>query len=276
VPCYNEAERLDARALQRFVAANAGVAFLLVNDGSSDATGAILDALRLSRPQSFGVLHLPENQGKAEAVRQGMLAALGRDTAYVGYWDADLATPLAALPAFLSVLDERTEIEMVIGARVRLLGRKIQRQPGRHYLGRVFATVASAVLRLPVYDTQCGAKLFRASAGLRSAFDHPFRSRWIFDVEILARLTVLSHSGICAAPLDSVYELPLAEWTDVGGTKLRSRDFVRAALDLAFIYRRYMWPTRNAVAQPRSDRTPRGATLRLHSNMERSAGKRSL
>ena len=70
---------------------------------------------------------------------------------------------------------------MVFGARVALLGRQINRLPSRHYLGRIFATLASTVLSLRIYDTQCGAKIFRNSATFRSAIAEPFDSPWIFD-----------------------------------------------------------------------------------------------
>jgi hypothetical protein len=178
---------------------------------------------------------LGANQGKAGAVRAGVLAALTGDPTFVGYWDADLATPLSAVPRFVAALEARPHLVGVIGARVKLLGTMIDRSAVRHYLGRVFATAASLVLRLAVYDTQCGAKLFRSGTLLRAAFGAPFRSRWAFDVELLARL---NQAALHASPRpsgDLVIELALDEWRDVGGSKLAPHAMLRAALDLAFV-----------------------------------------
>ena len=137
------------------------------------------------------LLRLPQNQGKAEAVRLGFRAAFEKSPWYLGYWDADLSTPLEALSSFETVFEELPAVEMVFGSRVMLLGRDVVRERYRHYFGRAFASLASAILRLPIYDTQCGAKLFRNTETLGEIFSSPFESKWVFDIEILARLETL-------------------------------------------------------------------------------------
>ena len=231
VPCFNEEQRLNASAFQAYGDAD----FYFVNDGSTDGTLRLLQSLAASDPKRLHVLDLPKNSGKAEAVRNGIVAALPR-AEYVGFWDADLATPLSELPRFVEILDDRNEVQMVFGSRVRLLGRDIDRHASRHYFGRVGATLISATLGLAVYDTQCGAKLFRSSDVLRQIFSRPFLSRWLFDVEIIARLIqVIGHN----AAADSVHELPLFVWHDVQGSKVRSRDYLRGLRDLWRIHRAY-------------------------------------
>jgi len=227
VPCFNEAARID---FDRFARLPPGVKCLMVDDGSSDGTAALIER-HLS--DTIGLLALPANVGKAEAIRQGMLHARtsGRlaGVEWIGYWDADLATPLSEIGSFLAyaqLADGR--VEGVLGSRIYKLGSHIVRSYPRHLLGRLFATVAATLLDLECYDSQCGAKLFRTEL-LEQAFVEPFLSRWIFDVELLVRLRGRR-----------LIEYPLREWTDVGGSKL---DVLRVAWptvrDLIRIRRRY-------------------------------------
>lgn len=240
VPCYNEAARFQTGAFLDFSRRFPAIQFVFVNDGSGDTTLDVLNALHARLPDSTHVLNCLKNGGKAEAVRQGIVLALSRMHPQVtGFWDADLATPLEAIPELLGVLDERPDILMVFGARVNLLGRNIRRLAVRHYLGRLFATVVSAMLRMPIYDTQCGAKLFRATLELERALATPFLSRWIFDVEILARL-IQQRGGDAAAIAATIYEYPLQQWVDVAGSKVRPRDFLKAMAELVAIYRHYL------------------------------------
>ena len=238
VPCYNEAARLDTEALLEATRENAVLSFTLVDDGSSDGTCELLESLRARAPERFSVLALPRNQGKAEAVRQGMLAALASSASIVGYFDADLATPLSELEPMAAYFDD-PNVELVMGSRVKLLGRNVSRSPLRHYLGRVFASTASMILGLEVYDTQCGAKLFRNTPPMRSLFEEPFSVTWTFDVELLARLSALAAQGSIPAPERSVVEYPLHHWRDVSGSKLRPDAALRAVGELARIWRKY-------------------------------------
>lgn len=128
---------------------------------------------------------------------------------------------------------------MVFGARVQLVGWAIERSLLRHYAGRVFATATSRVLGLSVYDTQCGAKLFRSTPEVAALLEEPFRTSWVFDVEILARWLQQRADALGVAPADAIYELPLRTWRDVPGSKVRPWDFGRALLELARIWRSY-------------------------------------
>lgn len=235
VPCFNEEQRLDVEVFRTFELPGHELQFLFVNDGSRDGTLRVLQSLRDANPSRFTILDLEKNSGKAEAVRRGMMQATESHPDFLGFWDADLATPLSELPAFVNVFD-RPNIDIVFAARVRLLGREISRRPDRHYLGRVGATLISQTLGLAIYDTQCGAKLFRMNDAIPQVFGRPFRSRWIFDVEIIARYLKLWGRDRVAR---SLYELPVTVWHDVKGSKLRSTDFVHALRDLWKIRREY-------------------------------------
>lgn len=237
VPCYNEAQRLPVERFREFMAKST-VGFVFVDDGSRDETLKVLEELRHSREDRVHVLQLKVNQGKAEAVRRGINFALERTPDFTGYWDADLATPLDAIPRFLAILQERPDIDMVFGARVKLLGRNVQRRLVRHYLGRVFATVVSMMLRLPIYDTQCGAKVLRVGPQVRDLFSEPFLSRWVFDVELLARY--INRAGSADAAAARIYEYPLEEWRDVAASKVKGADFIKAFRDVVRIYLNYL------------------------------------
>jgi glycosyltransferase involved in cell wall biosynthesis len=240
VPCYNEALRLRPEEFLAFAAVHPSVRFLFVNDGSTDDTALVLQTLSARAPDRFEWLDIPHNGGKAASVRSGMLRAFAAGARYVGYWDADLSAPLCEIPRFIQTLDAQPQREICIGARVQLLGRTIERRVHRHYLGRVFATAASLVLRLPVYDTQCGAKLFRAAPDVQALFASAFVTRWCFDVELIARLSQARRRSGGPGPEDVIYELPLNEWRDVEGSKVRAIDFVRGLIEVLRIRHRYL------------------------------------
>lgn len=219
-------------AFRTFMDASPTVHICFVDDGSTDATPDLLASLAGSAPDRVWVIRQPGNGGKGEAVRSGLQWAAAKGYAMAAYLDADLAAPLAAAVKLFDVLEERPDLAMAIGSRVKLLGWRITRSERRHYLGRVFATFASITLDLPIYDTQCGAKALRLFPEVVAELTAPFLSRWLFDVELIARL----RDGVGATGLR---EVPLAVWEDPGGSSLRWTDFLKAPLELWRIRRRY-------------------------------------
>lgn len=240
IPCFNEAKRLRVDTFSEFLRCDNEIDLLFVDDGSRDGTPEVLESLAAESGGRVAVSSLPANLGKAEAVRTGMNLAFGQGARFVGYFDADLATPLEESKRLRSVLQEKQAVEMVFGSRVQLLGRAIDRRPLRHYLGRVFATVVSETLDLAVYDTQCGAKLFRSGPEIRRLFEDPFLSNWVFDVELIARWREGERERGLLPAEQIIYELPLDEWVDVAGSKVRPSDFRRALLEIWRIRRRYL------------------------------------
>jgi glycosyltransferase involved in cell wall biosynthesis len=237
VPCHNEAARLNPQAFADFAAANPAVRLLFVDDGSTDGTFGILERLKASAPDSIDVLRLSSRQGKGEAVRRGILEGIRREPDFAGFWDADLSTPLHAVGDFLALAARRPEMEVILGSRVMLMGRDIRRQAWRHYAGRVFATAVSLTLDLPVYDTQCGAKVFRVNDAIATVFATPFRSPWIFDVEVLTRYLRQPVPAGDPPRRARIYELTVPVWHHTPGSKLRWTDFFRAIVELMAIRR---------------------------------------
>jgi len=236
IPCFNERNRLPHRQILESVQARAGLRICFVDDGSTDGTMDLLAALEAQAPGKIEVIRLRRNCGKAEAVRQGILHATASNRfAFVGYWDADLSTPLKDLDVLTSVLAGNPACLLAMGSRVKRLGSFIDRHLWRHITGRVFATFASLILRLPVYDSQCGAKVFRRDVAA-VVFRDRFLTRWLFDVEILVRLR--NRLGVKAV-LESVAEVPLTAWADVAGSKLRFKHLLGVPFDLLKIHLRY-------------------------------------
>ena len=235
IPCYNEASRLPVEEFQQGFKDNPEVHFLFVNDGSTDNTLSILNSLKEGNI-NVDVFDSQPNSGKANAVRIAMIHALEHfEFDLIGYFDADLATPLNQISEFETCFSANKDLKMVVGCRVRRLGADINRTWKRHIIGRVFATFASATLMLPVYDTQCGAKMI-CKETIENLFSEKFISKWLFDVEVFARLSLLvGFPNIKKA----VYEHPLQVWIEKGDSRIKLKDFIKFPIDLLKIHRKY-------------------------------------
>jgi dolichyl-phosphate beta-glucosyltransferase len=236
IPCYNEAVRFPADEFMKFATGHAATMFCLVNDGSTDGTKAMLASLHDKLPDRILICDIPENKGKAEAVRTGVLAALRHFSAgYIGYFDADLSSPLDEAFRLQARFMEKPTLEFCFGSRMAIVGVTIRRKLYRHLIGRIIATFISNILHLVVYDTQCGTKLFRRElAG--QVFEEPFLTRWLFDVEIFARIIGI-HKGEQIE--DFMLEVPVSTWIDKGGSKIGWTYGFRMFFDLYRIRRKY-------------------------------------
>jgi dolichyl-phosphate beta-glucosyltransferase len=238
IPCYNEEKRIPLPAFSEFLKNHPPCSILFVNDGSTDRTHSLLSEFCKTHPQAQ-LLRLEKNSGKAEAVRQGGLHLIHQSQAakWIGYWDADLATPLEEVTRFFWFVGDRIpSADLLIGSRLKIMGTSIVRHARRHYLGRIFATAAANTLGIPIYDTQCGAKILRSSL-VPQVFEKPFLSHWIFDVEIIMR--VLKFTPQHQTRGSNIYEIPLSKWQDLDGSKLKLRDWLIAPLELFKIWYRY-------------------------------------
>lgn len=183
VPAYNEEKRLgpSLEAIFRHFKAH-GIAgeVIVVDDGSSDGTSSVAEALRRTE-SALRVLRLATNKGKGAAVREGALRASGR---LVLITDADLSTPIEEVDRLLGRMRD-TASDMVIGSRGLSSSRVEIRQPfWREAMGRTFNRIIRVTTGLPFRDTQCGFKLLDRDK-TAPIFRKMVVDRFAFDVELL-------------------------------------------------------------------------------------------
>lgn len=227
IPVYNEAPRLPASlaTLTEELRARAGDDWevVLVDDGSSDGSGPLIDELAAADPR-VTALHHEANRGKGAAVRTGVLATRGE---LVLFLDADMSTPIETLGPFLEALQAGADV--VVGNR-KSREATIERwqPPIRTWLGLGFSRLANAMTGLRISDYTCGFKLFRGEAA-RTLFEATETPRWSFDVEVLARA---ARAGL------TVQEIPV-RWSHVDATNVRVlRDIVTSFWEVLVIRRR--------------------------------------
>ena len=115
------------------------------------------------------------------------------------------------------------------------IGSHIERSEKRHYVGRIIATFIDNILKLKVYDTQCGSKLFTKELA-ELLFKEAFISRWLFDVELFARMINLYGRETA---LQKMLEIPLDKWINKDGSKVKMSYFFKLLIDLYKIRKKY-------------------------------------
>jgi glycosyltransferase involved in cell wall biosynthesis len=224
IPAFNEQVRLPdtLRRVEEYLEKTAWDfhEIIVVDDGSTDGTLATAMTFASANPH-VRVLQNPGNRGKGYSVRHGMLEARG---AWRLFSDADLSTPIEELEKLWCAVEEG-EDEVAIGSRAldrSLIG---VHQPGyRETMGRFFNGVMRAATGLPIADTQCGFKLFRADVA-HELFSRQQLERFGFDAEIL--YIAFKHGY-------SIAEIPV-RWNHVDGSKVGMLNGLHAFGELAEI-----------------------------------------
>jgi dolichyl-phosphate beta-glucosyltransferase len=232
VPCYNESKRFDMSYWKWIISNSPHVQWIYVNDGSRDETGVLFDALR-----EYGAitLTLKKNSGKAEAIRHGIRVAEIYNSTYigVGYVDADMAFDKAEVVEFckesIDLLNSKSALDCHIASRVKLSGYNISRSSGRHYLSRVITTWFGLLWREIPYDTQCGLKVFNLNSSIRDAVVSPFATRWLFDIELMLRISTVKGRAVV------ILERPLKYWKEIGESKINRREKLRILKEITSV-----------------------------------------
>ena len=210
IPCFNEAARIGQTlrlTLDYLVTHAADSELIVINDGSTDTTGAkareILDETKIEAR----LLENFPNRGKGAAVRKGLLAA---QKAIGLFFDADLSTPLDEIPKVIEPV-ANGDVDIAFGSRAlerSLIG---IRQPWRReYGGRIFNFLVRVVTGLPFWDTQCGFKAFRLDV-CRPILEAARIDGFAFDVELLS---LARRAGL------RIREIPV-RWNNAEGSKVR-------------------------------------------------------
>jgi dolichyl-phosphate beta-glucosyltransferase len=220
VPCYNEENRISVDYWWELLETNQEISWIFVDDGSVDQTSTVLE--QFCTDDSRSLIRLERNVGKGNAILQGYKFALQKmpEIEFCGFIDCDGAFDQEDVKNFsATILNKKTDFEVLISSRVALSGRDIQRKSHRHYLGRIIATFLTHKWRNAPYDTQSGLKVFRNTESFRKAILSDFSTKWFSDIELISRIGINNGGRI------EIWEEPLMRWADVDGSKLKLRSF---------------------------------------------------
>ena len=228
IPCFRESKRLPLfldSLCGELVEAPFQTSIVIVDDGSGYSEAAalrsVIDYFRTKYPQLIGdPVFLKKNLGKGGAVYAGWKVALTNPAAeLLCFVDADGAIPAYEVCRLIEQLfaDQGHRWDGLFGSRVKMLGSTVKRRAVRHYTGRVFATFASVLTGIEIYDSQCGLKVIRRAA-YEAVEKQLSEKRFAFDIELTLSLI---KSGF------KIREVPI-NWEEVPGSKVKLlRDSIR-------------------------------------------------
>lgn len=231
-PAYNEQENVEG-TVERALAdigplVDGSLEVLIVDDGSTDRTPELADALATAHPE-VRVHHQP-NRGYGGALKAGFANAWGE---LICFSDGDLQFDLKEMQRLLDRLHdgEKKPVDAVIGYRIK------RRDPfHRIFIAKTYNAIVSVLFGLRVRDIDCAMKLFRREVfdGLRLDAEGPFLSAELL-IKLRARGARMAQVG--------VNHYPRAAGTNTGASFTK---ILRTFRDLLLL-RVALWFRREAV-----------------------------
>ncbi|OCB78465.1 glycosyltransferase [Flavobacterium crassostreae] len=231
IPCYNEELRLLGEDFKAFISSNLGYHLCFVNDGSTDQTLAVLEELRKGNEDHISIYDCPQNGGKAEAVRLGMLHLAKQDQFdYIGFLDADLSTDFSDFHDLVKTISN-SNFKIVSGSRMARMGADITKESARAIISKIINLIIRKTIGMEFNDTQCGAKIMSKEV-IENTFQTKFLTKWLFDVEIFMRMKKIYGDQ---ETKKIVCEVPLKRWIHADGSKLSFKDSLKIVFQIGQI-----------------------------------------
>lgn len=225
IPAHNEARRIlpYLRKITDYLGNHGRLhEILVVDDGSTDATAALIQQFARSAP-AIRLIRLPTCRGKGAAVRAGMQEASGHMQLFT---DADGATPIEELSRLEQALAKGADIAIASRALATQLPQfSVRVRRSRSLLGTFFNVVAQQWGLAGIADTQCGFKLFRKAVA-QELFGYASIDGFGFDLEVLYLARQRGYR---------ITEVPV-NWSDKPGSKVSViKDGLAMLRDLAVV-----------------------------------------
>jgi dolichol-phosphate mannosyltransferase len=183
VPTYNEKQNIE-RMIDAILKQDASLDVLVVDDGSPDGTGEIVDRIAASNPRVFAI-HRAGKLGLGTAYVAGFKWALARDYQFVFEMDADFSHAPEKLPTFLEAIQTA---DLVIGSRYQNGQVNVVNWPiGRLFLSYSANIYARRITGLPIFDSTAGFKVFRRSVLEAIDLDDIKSNGYAFQIEMHMR-----------------------------------------------------------------------------------------
>jgi len=217
IPTYNERENIS-RLIVTVLEQDDRLEILVVDDGSPDGTGAIVEALA-ANDKRVHILHRPRKMGLGTAYLAGFKWSLERDYDYTFEMDADFSHDPAHLPQFLRAIESA---DLVLGSRYRDGKVTVVNWPiGRLLLSYYANIYARWVTGMQLFDSTGGFKCYRKSVLKAIDLDDVKSNGYAFQIEMSFRAWKRNFR---------IVEIPIVFVDRTEGTSKMSKAIVREAV----------------------------------------------